>query len=155
MHRLTVSNRRAVILLVEDAAAEQELTHRVFVRSRIPCELRVVSNGVEALEYLEASLLSEGRGEYPHPDLILLDLNMPRMDGREFLAAVKVRSELCAIPVVVLTTSDAEEDVLASYGAGANSFITKPIGLPDFVRVLEDLCAYWFGLVVLPQRRTA
>ena len=137
------------ILLVEDDAADAHLTRMAFEEGRVRVDLQHVENGEEAFAYLR------GEGEYqgkPVPDLILLDLNMPRMDGREFLREVKQYEKLRAIPVVVLTTSDAESDIYASYDQGAAGFIVKPVSVDDFVHQIQKLEDYWFELVKRPAK---
>jgi two-component system response regulator len=138
----------AVILLVEDDPGDIELTQYTIQKSKIFIDLRVVGDGVEALAFLR----QEGKySGVPRPDLILLDLNMPRMDGRTFLAEMRADEELKAIPVVVLTTSQAEEDIIRSYRLGANCYVTKPVGLAEFTRVVNAIEAFWFTIVRLPQ----
>lgn len=138
----------AVILLVEDDPGDVELTQYTIEKSKIFIDLRVVGDGVEALAFLR----QEGKyGGVPRPDLILLDLNMPRMDGRTFLAEMRADEELKAIPVVVLTTSQAEEDIIKSYRLGANCFVTKPVGLAEFTRVVNAIEDFWFTIVRLPR----
>ncbi|PWC56502.1 response regulator [Azospirillum sp. TSO22-1] len=140
---------RFQVLLVEDDPADAGLAKRAIRDGKILCEVHHATDGVEALDFLHR------RGERfqnaPRPDLILLDLNMPRMDGREVLAALKGAPELKTIPVVVLTTSDIERDVEASYLQGANSFITKPMEMQDFVDVIRCVSDYWFHVVKLPK----
>ncbi len=135
------------VLLVEDEPADAHMVRLAFRKSRAPIDLRHVTDGVEALAFL--------RREPPHldaprPDIILLDLNMPRMDGRRFLQVVKADDDLRGIPVVVMTTSDMDRDVEASYTAGANSFMTKPMEMNDLFDMIAGLEAYWFSLVRLP-----
>jgi chemotaxis family two-component system response regulator Rcp1 len=109
--------------------------------------LHVVADGTEALRFLRR----EGpHGAAPRPDLILLDLNLPGMDGREVLRQVKQDDELRRIPVVVMTRSDAERDVIATYDTGANSYVTKPVGLDEFTRVVQSVQEFWFSIVTLP-----
>lgn len=142
-----MENRKARILLVEDDLADVELTMETLQDSKIEIDLDVVNDGVEALSYLKK------QGEYQNvktPDLILLDLNMPRMDGREVLEELKKDSTLATIPVVILTTSSSEEDVLRSYGVGANCYITKPVGLEQFAKVVKSIEDFWFTVVRLP-----
>lgn len=129
------------ILLVEDDAADAHLTRMAFEEGRVRVDLQHVENGEAALAYLESA---------PRPVLILLDLNMPRMDGRQFLREVKQREEYRSIPVVVLTTSDAEADIYASYDQGAAGFIVKPVSVDDFVHQIQKLEDYWFELVKHP-----
>ena len=143
-------SRTAVILLVEDDPEDQKLTRRALRTSRLRNKLYVANDGEQALDYLYR------RGEFadpeisPRPDLILLDLNMPKLDGRAVLARLKKDPEFRRIPVVVLTTSAQEEDILRSYELGVNSYITKPVRMDGFVRAIQDLEHYWFSLVVLP-----
>jgi CheY-like chemotaxis protein len=119
------------VLLVEDDPGDVLMTREAFADHKLKNVLHVVDNGVDAMSFLR----NEGPyADAPRPDLVLLDLNLPRMDGREVLAAVKADDELCSIPVVVLTTSEAEEDVLRSYQLHANAYVTKPV---DFGRFLE------------------
>jgi CheY-like chemotaxis protein len=136
------------ILLVEDDPADVELTQWSMKESKIATKLHVVEDGVEALDFLRRD------GKYadaPRPDLILLDLNLPRMDGRTFLAEMRADDGLKSIPVVVLTTSEAEEDVVRSYFLGANCYITKPVGLTEFTRVVNSIEEFWFTIVRLPK----
>ena len=142
----------AVILLVEDDRGDQELTRRALQEGKIRNELRIVEDGEEALAYLFR------RGEYkdpatsPRPDLLLLDLNLPRVDGREVLERIRADATLRRMAVVVLTTSRQEEDILRSYEVGCNSFITKPVGMDQFIQVIQSLKEYWFQIVVLPPK---
>lgn len=138
----------AVILLVEDDPADVELTQCTIKKSKVLIDLQVVRDGVEALAFLRR----EGQyAEAPSPDLILLDLNMPRMDGRTFLSEMRADDNLKAIPVVVLTTSQTDEDILKSYQLGANCFVTKPVGLAEFTRVVDAIEDFWFTIVRLPK----
>ncbi|WP_020157270.1 MULTISPECIES: response regulator [Methylobacter] len=138
------------ILLVEDEPADANLVRAALKENQVFCNLHHVTDGVEALAFLR------GEGEInraaPRPDLILLDLNMPRMNGREFLSVAKSDDGLAAIPVVVLTTSDAERDVLASYQLGAASYITKPVDMEQFMAAIRQLDNYWFTLTRLPRK---
>ena len=140
---------RFSILLVEDEKADAHLVKTAIVENHILADLQHVYDGREALEYLrhEGSRFAES----PRPDLILLDLNMPRMDGRECLAELKQDPDLCTIPVVVLTTSEVERDIVASYDLGAAGYITKPMDVLQFMAVIRDLGNYWFALVRLPE----
>ena len=142
--------KTAVILLVEDDPDDQELTKRAFRNSKLRNHLRIVSDGEAALNYLYR------RGEYseprtsPRPDLILLDLNMPKVDGRTVLNQIKIDPELRQIPVVILTTSSSEEDVIRSYELGVNSYVPKPVHMDGFIKAIQQLEHYWFELVILP-----
>ena len=137
-----------VILLAEDEPADAHLVKVALTENRIRADLRHVQDGREALEYLrrEGSRFADA----PRPDLILLDLNMPRMDGRECLAALKQDPALCDIPVVILTTSEVDRDVLASYRLGASGFISKPVDVAQFIEAVGNLGNYWINLVRLP-----
>lgn len=138
-----------VVLLVEDEPADAHLVRVAMRENRLLVDLRVACDGVEALQFLRRQAPFE---DAPHPDLILLDLNMPRMDGREFLAVIKDDPALSKIPVVVLTTSDVERDVVASYKLCAASYITKPVDMEQFSAAIRGLSDYWFALVRLPER---
>lgn len=135
------------IVMAEDDAEDQLLVGKAFQQSPIANDLRFVNDGEELLRYLRRE------GPYRHaaePDLVLLDLNMPRKDGREALAEIKRDPALNHIPVVVMTTSDAEEDVLSSYNLGASSYIQKPVNFDSMLEVAETLSRYWLGIVKLP-----
>jgi len=136
-----------VVLLVEDEPADVHLTKMAFKESKVLVDVYDVGDGVEALEFLEA------KGKYdsaPSPDLILLDLNMPRMDGKTFLKRLKSLDKFKRIPVVILTTSEAETDVIASYDLGANGFIVKPLDIEQFIAAIQTLEDYWLKLVKRP-----
>ncbi|QFY43857.1 response regulator [Candidatus Methylospira mobilis] len=135
------------ILLLEDEPADANLVRIALRENKIFCCLHHVPDGLAGVEFLRR------QGNYadaPRPDLILLDLNMPRMNGREFLAAVKADEQLKSIPVVVLTTSDVHRDVVASYQLGAAGYITKPVDFTQFASAINQLGNYWFALVQLP-----
>jgi len=137
------------ILLVEDNPGDVRLTLEVFKESKMRNNLSAVGDGVEALAFLRRE------GKYvqsPRPDLILLDLNLPKKDGREVLAEIKEDPDLRCIPVVVLTTSQAERDVVRSYNLHANCYISKPIDLEQFIRVVRSIEDFWLAIVKLPPR---
>ena len=136
------------ILLIEDDPGDVVLTRKALAESKVNNVIRVMQDGVSALAYLRQRPPHE---EAARPDLILLDLNLPRKGGLEVLAEVKDDPELRQIPVVVLTTSKAEEDVLRSYDLGANSFITKPVTFEGLVKVMAMLGQYWFEIAELPR----
>ncbi len=139
------------ILLVEDDAGDQKLIKTSMAEQKLANSLYTVSSGEEALEYLEQS--KNGNCETPWPELILLDLNMPGMGGKEFLRQIKKDENLSIIPVVILTTSDAEKDILESYKLQAAGYIKKPVLLSDFCRVAKEINEYWFTLCRrVPQR---
>ena len=133
------------ILLVEDDPGDVVLVREAFEHDKVRNELRVARDGVEALEQLRDPDLSL-------PDLILLDLNLPRKDGREVLAEIRADERLTAIPVVVLTTSDAEADILRSYELHANAYVTKPVDLHAFLQVVREIDNFFLAVVQLPNR---
>ncbi|WP_307844159.1 response regulator [Sanguibacter suaedae] len=137
------------VLLVEDDPGDVLMTQEAFEHNKVANRLSVVNDGVSALEYLR----KEGQyADVPTPDLVLLDLNLPRMDGREVLAALKADEELRKIPVVVLTTSEAEEDVVRSYSLYANAFVTKPVDFDRFIDVVRQIDDFFVSVVRLPSR---
>ena len=138
----------AEILLVEDNPADARLTVETLRDSKVSNNLHHVSDGVQAMAFLRRQ---NGYSDVPRPDLILLDLNMPKMDGREVLAELKMDPEFSDIPVVVLTTSEAEQDVLNSYKLHANCFVTKPVDFEQFQKVIRDIGQFWFMVVKLPE----
>lgn len=142
-----------VILMAEDDEDDYVIARDVFADHRIMNELKWVKDGQELLDYLRRKGKYADPKESPDPGLILLDLNMPRKDGREALKEIKTDPKLRRIPVVVLTTSKAEEDVVRSYDLGVNSFITKPVDFRQFVEVVKTLTQYWLQLVQLPPRK--
>lgn len=138
------------ILLVEDNAGDIRLTQEVLKESKVHNNLMIAHNGVEALECLRK------QGKYAgcaRPDLILLDLNLPVMDGREVLAQIKDDLNFRRIPVVILTTSKAEEDILKTYNLHANCYVAKPVDLDQFVRVVKSLEDFWLAIVKLPNHK--
>lgn len=136
------------ILLAEDSPTDALLAREAFDYSRIANTLHIVSDGVEALAFLRREGIHK---DAPRPGLILLDLNMPRMDGREVLAAIKNDESLKSIPVVVLTTSKSEADVQRAYGLHANCYVTKPVDFEKFTEVIRSIEGFWFTVVTLPE----
>ncbi|GAB3093501.1 response regulator [Isoptericola nanjingensis] len=137
------------VLLVEDDPGDVLMTREAFEEHKVANRLSVVADGVSAMAFLR----KEGEhAQAPTPDLILLDLNLPRMDGREVLAAVKADERLKHIPVVVLTTSEAEEDVLRSYSLHANAYVTKPVDFDRFIQVVRQIDDFFVTVVRLPHR---
>jgi CheY-like chemotaxis protein len=136
------SLKPVVILLVEDELGDQKLITQSLSSQKISNQIQIVESGEEALEYLSHCKISEK--EWPRPDLILLDLCMAGMGGKEFLKIIKSDPDLDTIPVVILTTSDSEEDIHDSYKLGAAGYVKKPVLLEDFQRVMADLHEYWF-----------
>jgi CheY-like chemotaxis protein len=143
--------RSITILMAEDDPEDRMLTRDGFEESRLVNDLRFVEDGEELMDYLYRRGRYSDPTESPRPGLIFLDLNMPRKDGREALEEIKTDPDLRSIPVVVLTTSKAEEDILRSYDLGANSYITKPVTFKSLVESLKVLNKYWFEIVKLPQ----
>jgi CheY-like chemotaxis protein len=138
------------VLLVEDDPGDVLLIREAFDDNKVANRLHVVADGVEALEFMRQS---GEHAEAPRPDLVLLDLNLPRKDGREVLAEVKNDDELRSIPVVVLTTSQAEEDVLRSYDLHANAYVTKPVDFDRFIGVVRQIDQFFVSVVKLPNNR--
>ncbi len=135
------------ILLVEDSPSDAALAEEALVEARVHNNLHRVEDGVEAIAFLRRA------GKYataPRPGLILLDLNLPRKDGREVLAEIKADPELASIPVVVLTTSQSEQDILRVYGLHANCYVTKPVDFNQFASVVKAIKNFWFTVVQLP-----
>ena len=146
---MTEARKPIDVLLVEDDPGDVLMTREAFADHKVANRLSVVSDGVSALEFLRKE------GEHvgaPTPDLILLDLNLPRMDGREVLEALKADDRLRAIPVVVLTTSEAEEDVVRSYSLHANAYVTKPVDFDRFIDVVRQIDEFFVEVVRLPSR---
>ena len=140
-------NRPVEILLVEDNPGDERLTREALKEGKVYSNLHWVKDGVEAMEFLRR------QGKYkdvPRPDIILLDLNLPKKDGREVLQDIKNDEALKRIPVVVLTTSKAEEDVLRTYNLHANCYVTKPVDLEKFIVVVKSIDVFWLTVVTLP-----
>lgn len=140
------------ILMADDDEEDRELTHDALTSADLPNQMRFVADGQELMDYLRA----EGRyahagSDAPRPGIILLDLNMPKKDGREALAEIKSDEKLRQIPVVVLTTSRDQDDVLRTYDLGVNSFISKPVTFAALVEVMRAWGSYWFDIVALPK----
>ncbi|WP_433181283.1 response regulator [Actinoallomurus sp. CA-150999] len=136
------------VLLVEDDPGDVVLTKEAFDDTGVRNKLSIVSDGEEAMRFLRRE------GDYtdaPRPDLVLLDLNLPRMDGRQVLGEIKADETLRTIPVVVLTTSEAEEDILRSYRLHANAYVTKPVDLDQFIRVVRQIDDFFVSVVKLPR----
>ena len=143
------SGRPIQILLVEDSPTDAKLTLKALTLAKVANKVSHVEDGVQAMEYLRH------RGKYSEslrPDLILLDLNLPKKDGREVLEELKADPDLKTIPVVVLTTSQAEQDVLRSYELHANCYVTKPVNFERFLEVVQSIESFWLSVVVLPSK---
>jgi len=140
------------VLLVEDSPGDVRLTQEAFREANVSIHLHVASDGVEAMAFLR----HEGRhGHAPRPDLILLDLNLPKMDGREVLAQIKGDDSLKTIPTVILTTSESEADIVKSYQLQANCYLSKPVQLDAFESLVGSINDFWLTKVKLPQQRPA
>lgn len=135
------------ILLVEDNPADARLTKEALVGSQCKHNVHTVADGVEALLFLKRR---ESYQRSPRPDLIILDLNLPKKNGREVLADIKNDPDLCSIPVVILTTSSSEEDITKTYHLHANCYITKPFNIEDFSKVVKTIESFWSSIVQLP-----
>jgi CheY-like chemotaxis protein len=146
---LTAAGRAIEILLVEDDPGDELITREAFEHNKLKNNLHVAHDGEEGLDFL----YRRGRfGDTPRPDLILLDLNLPKYDGRQLLEKVKSDPDLARIPVVVLTTSSAEEDILRSYQLHANAYVTKPVDLDQFMSAVRQIDEFFVQVVRLPGR---
>jgi len=146
---MTDSDKTAEILLAEDNPGDVMLTKKALEKGKLANNLHVVTDGVVALEFLRRE------GEYedsPRPDIILLDLNMPRKDGQDVLKELKNDDDLCRIPVVVLTSSESEEDIAKSYELNANAYLTKPVDFDGFIEIVNRLENFWFKVVKFPEK---
>ena len=142
-----IGQRPAQVLLVEDSPTDVLMTQEALGQTNLLSNLHVVEDGVEAVAFLRRT---DAYGHVPRPDLILLDWNLPRKNGREVLAEVKADADLKAIPIVVLTTSQAERDILTAYSLHANCYVTKPINLKDFIQAIREIVTFWFTTATLP-----
>ena len=149
----TINSNTIVILIADDDAEDRMLTQDALHESRLANVLRHVEDGEELLDYLNNIGKYSDKNEHPTPGLILLDLNMPKKDGREALKEIKANKALRSIPIVILTTSKAEEDILKTYDLGVSSFITKPVKFSDLVDIMKTLSKYWFQIVELPNQK--
>lgn len=137
------------VLLVEDDPGDALITREAFAEGKVVNNLHHVTNGVDALKFLRRE---EPFVDVPRPDMVLLDLNLPRMDGREVLAEIKAHEDTMRIPVIVLTTSEAEEDVLRSYNLHANAYVSKPVDFDRFTSVVRHIDEFFISVVKLPPR---
>lgn len=135
------------ILLIEDNPSDVRLVQEAFKEVKLCNRLSVIGDGEKGIAFLKKEGIYH---DAPHPDLILLDLNLPKVDGRELLEEIKQCPELRTIPVVVLTSSKSEEDILKSYELHANCYITKPVGLDQFIRIVQSIEQFWLSIVKLP-----
>ena len=142
-----ISNRPIKLLLVEDDRGDSDLIEEAFEDSTYPVKISLVRDGIQAIAYLQR------KDEYANaslPDLILLDLNLPRMGGQEVLKTIKSDDNFKHIPVIILTTSDSQEEILMAYNLGANCYLCKPLGLQEFMELIRTIENYWFTVVKLP-----
>jgi CheY-like chemotaxis protein len=148
-----VEDRKSInVLLVEDSPGDVRLTREAFREANPSVNLHVATDGVDAMAFLRR----EGaHAEQPRPDFILLDLNLPRMDGREVLALIKADPSLRTIPTIILTTSEADADVLKSYELNANAYLRKPVTLEKFEALVRSINDFWMTKVLLPERRAS
>ena len=137
------------VLLVEDDQGDVELTLEVMSMSKLHVNISVAKDGIQCMDFLRKAA---GYEDKPTPDIILMDLNMPKKDGRETLQEIKADPLLKMIPVVILTTSESNEDIVKSYTAGANCYITKPVGLEQFATIVAGIENFWFTIVKLPSK---
>jgi two-component system, chemotaxis family, response regulator Rcp1 len=152
MESMATGMKAFEILLVEDSPGDVRLTREALKDAKVYINLHVASDGIEAMAFLNRE------GEYadaPRPDLILLDLNLPRKDGRQVLEEIKESPSLKRIPVVILTTSSADEDVMRSYQFHANCYISKPVDLDGFLKVVRSIDNFWLSIVKLPHEPTS
>lgn len=143
--------KRIVIVMADDDHEDREFAREAFEESRLANDFRTVDDGVELLEYLRREGAYADPGAAPRPGLILLDLQMPRLDGFETLARIRADPSLSRIPVVVMTTSGADEDIARSYDAGANSYVRKPVTFEGLLEAIRTLGRYWLEIVELPR----
>lgn len=143
------SGQRAELLLVEDNPADVRLTQEAFSKGTMDHRLHVTKDGIEALAFLRRE---DGYEDAPQPDLVLLDLNLPRKTGHEVLAEMKSDDRLAEIPVVILSSSQAQEDIRESYRRQASSYVCKPVDLEDFFEIVQEIERYWLDTVRLPPR---
>ena len=146
---MTLPATKHQVLIVDDEPGDVELVRLALASAPYPCDITVAVNGEEALKVLRRQPPYQS---VPRPDLVLLDLNMPQMDGKEVLAEMKADPALTAIPVVVLTTSDVEQDIVSSYRLGASGYLSKPIDIGSLFKAIRGITEYWFSVVERPQQ---
>ena len=149
---IPIAARPIQVLLVEDNVGDVRLTQEALKEGKILVNLAVARDGIEAMDFL---LRRNGYAQALRPDLVLLDLNLPKKDGREVLDEIKSNADLKSIPVVVLTTSEADSDIVATYGSHANCYITKPVDMDRFIEIVKLLEEFWFTIVKLPSHDSA
>ena len=146
------NNKPAVILLVEDNPADQRLTLKALENTKVRIDLRIANDGQEALEYLQRLNQFSDPMSSPFPDLIILDMNMPKMNGKEFLRAMRAIPEFKIIPVIMFSTSEQEPDIVESYQLGVNAYVTKPVDIKGFYDVFAKLEDFWLKISILPTK---
>jgi CheY-like chemotaxis protein len=154
MSNLKAVTRSIHILIAEDDEEDRMLTREAMVESKIKNKINFVEDGEQLMDFLLNQGKYADKSKFPTPGIILLDLNMPKKDGREALKDIKMHTELRKIPVVILTTSKAEEDIIRTYDLGVNSFITKPVSFEGMINVMKTIGTYWFEIVELPTAHT-
>ncbi len=147
---MAAATTKRIILLVEDNPDDEALTLRAFRKSNIVNQIIVARDGVEALDYLFSTGMHQDRDEDLSPQIILLDLNLPKVNGLEVLQKIRTHEKTRLIPVIILTSSNEERDIVESYGLGANSYIRKPVDFEQFVNAVQQLGLYWLVLNELP-----
>lgn len=150
-----MTKRPISILVADDDPDDRMMIQEAFTENRIANEISFVEDGEQLMAYLRRKGTFAKLKDGPYPGIILLDLNMPKKDGREALRELKADPELCRIPVIVLTTSQAEEDIVRTYGLGVSSFITKPVSFDGLVDAVRVICQYWIQIVALPPECSA
>ncbi len=143
-------DRELTILLAEDNKADQVLTQRLFAQAEINCKLFFANDGIETLDYLRRKGKFNDPKDSPKPDMVLLDIKMPKMNGKEVLKELKSDPALKSIPVIMLTTSNYEDDITESYQFGVNAYITKPVGIDKYINTLNSLKCFWLQVATLP-----
>jgi CheY-like chemotaxis protein len=151
---MTKPGQSVVVLMADDDPDDRFLTKEAFAELQLDNELRFVHDGEQLIDYLYRRGLYSDPDKFPLPGLILLDLNMPKKGGLEALKEIKAGPNLCDIPIVILTTSKSEDDILRAYEAGANSFLIKPVSFEALLRLVKILTTYWFEIVELPRVTT-
>jgi two-component system response regulator len=150
-----MTERPITILVADDDPDDRMMIQEAFTENRIANEIVFVEDGEELMSFLRREEGYANLKDEPYPGIILLDLNMPKKDGREALRELKADPDLCRIPIIVLTTSQAEEDIVRTYGDGVSSFITKPVSFEGLVDAVRVLCQYWIQIVALPPECSA